>query len=121
MLRTGLTAGVSAARVWAEAMLARAARARPAEAAASRRRGVRMVSNVAPVFRQNRGKNAVFSKSLGAVIGVAGQQLLGAIDLFGEHGAGQQVRPGHGAEGHDQRGFPQQRLAMAVGAADQEG
>src|SRR6476660_9122993 len=105
MLRTGLTAGVSATGVWAAAMLAKAARARPAEAAASRRRGVRMRFNVAPVFRQNRGKNAVFSNSLGPVIGMAGEQLLGAIDLLGKHGAGQQVRPGHGAEGHDQRGF----------------
>ena len=68
------------------------------QAAASRRRGMRMGPNVAPVFRQNRGKNAVFSKSLGPVVGMAGQQLLSAIDLFGEHGASQQVRPGHGAE-----------------------
>ena len=55
------------------------------------------------------------------MIRVSGEQLLGAVDLLGQHRPGEQVGPGHGAEGQHQRSFLQQRLTVAVGAADQEG
>ena len=50
-----------------------------------------------------------------------GDDLLGTVELLGEHCAGQQVRPGHGAERQRQAASPQQILAMPVGTADQEG
>jgi len=38
------------------------------------------------------------------VVGVAGQDGVGTIQLFGEHRAGQEVGPGCGAEAHDEIG-----------------
>src|SRR5690242_19411421 len=122
MLRNGLAAGVSATGVWplvwpvvwAVAAVTRANRPRPAAVAASRRRGIRMAPNVVRVFRQNRGK----IDASGAVVRVSGEQLLGPVDLLGQHRPGEQMGPGHRAEREDQRGFLQQRFAMAVGAAD---
>ena len=55
------------------------------------------------------------------MVGVSGQKLLGPVDLLGQHRPGQQVWPGHGAEGQGQARFLQQTLAMAVRPADQEG
>src|ERR1043166_626126 len=67
MLRTGLATGLSAVGVglWPNAPLdtapvETAVRANAARAAASRGRGECMTPNVAPVFRQNRGKIDAF-------------------------------------------------------------
>jgi len=55
------------------------------------------------------------------MVGMAGQQLLGPIDLLGQHGPGEQMRPCHGAK-RDHQGSPfQRRLSVAVGTTDQEG
>src|SRR3954469_1608510 len=124
MLRTGLTARfsaglsatLSAKGLCATATPASAAKARPARAA-SRRVGIRMAPNVVRVLGQNRGKNA----ALRPMIRVARQKLMGPVDLLGEHGASQQVRPGHGPERQREGCFLQHRLAVAVGATDQEG
>ena len=56
-----------------------------------------------------------------SMVGVSGQKLLRPVDLLGQHRAGQQMRPGHGAERQHECRFFQQGLAMPVGAADQEG
>ena len=45
----------------------------------------------------------------------------GAVDLFGEHGAGEGVRPGLGSEGELQVGPGQDRGVEAVRAADDQG
>ena len=56
------------------------------------------------------GTNSRF-ETLRPVIGVAGEDLLGAIDLFGDQRAHQQVGPGDGAERHHEIG--QQSLAVS--------
>src|SRR6516164_4202243 len=70
MLRTGLATGLSAVGVglWPNARLDKAAvetaaKANAAKAATRRGRGERMAANVAPVFRQNRGKIDAFYTS----------------------------------------------------------
>ena len=55
------------------------------------------------------------------VIRVAGQDLLGAVELFQQHRADEKVRPSHRAEGEDHIGFLENRLAQPFGAADCEG
>src|SRR5262245_62529065 len=70
MLRTGLATGLSAvgAGLWPNAKLDKAAvetaaKANAAKAATRRGKGERMPANVAPVFRQNRGKIDAFYTS----------------------------------------------------------
>ena len=120
MLRSGLAAGFADGAVWAMAAEAMA-RAMVARAAAGHREGMRMGANVAPVFRQNRGKiDAISDPNSRPVIGVSGKKLLGAVELFGQHRPGKQVGPGHGAEREHQGGSFQQRFRVPIGAADQE-
>ena len=45
----------------------------------------------------------------------------GAVDLFGQHGAGERVGPGLHAEGDGLAGFGNQRRVEAVGPPDDEG
>ena len=98
-MRTGLTGGLADGVVWARAGAETTARAAAARAAAGHRKRLCMDANVAPVFRQNRGKiDAISGPRSGAVIGVAGEELLGAVELLGQHGPGEQVGPGHGTE-----------------------
>jgi len=56
-----------------------------------------------------------------AVIGVAGEDLLGAIELLQQKAAGQEVRPGHRAKRQNGVGALDRCLAEPVGAADREG
>src|SRR6478735_4077482 len=103
MLRTGLTAGFWAGAPWAGAFWATAtvdiaARAMAARAVVGHRERMRMAANVPPVFRQNRGKiDAISGPILRPVIGVSGEELLGPVDLLGQHRPGEEVGPGHGA------------------------
>src|SRR3990167_2082561 len=99
MLRTGLAAGFADGAVWARAAVEAAARTKAAKVAAGHRGGMRMGANVAPVFRQNRGKiDAISGLNSCPVIGMPGQELLGAVELLGQHGPGEQMWPSHGAE-----------------------
>lgn len=52
------------------------------------------------------------------MIGVAGEDGGGAVELFGEHDAGKLVRPGHPSERDHRGGGLQHRGIVAVGAAD---
>ena len=54
------------------------------------------------------------------MIGMACKNARCAIELFGEHRARQQMRPGGAPEGEQQVGFGTLFLGMAVGGADQE-
>jgi len=54
------------------------------------------------------------------MIGVAGRDGPGAVDLFGEHGSDHEMRPGHGAEGQSGVGTLQDGGVQPLGAADQE-
>ena len=54
------------------------------------------------------------------MIGVAGKDLLGAVELFQEHAARQQMRPGHGTQGQHELGFVPHLIGEAVGAADEK-
>ena len=126
MLRTGLTAGFWAGALWARATADIAARAKVARPMVGQGERVRMGANVAPVFRQNRGKiDAISDPNSRAcshpVIGVSGEELLGAVDLFGQHRPSEQMGPGHGTEGDHQGGPFQQGFGVALGAPDQEG
>jgi hypothetical protein len=58
--------------------------------------------------------------SLGAVIGVTGQNGRGPVDLFQQHDADKLVRPGRGAEGELRRGLVAQRRRQTAIAADDE-
>jgi len=55
------------------------------------------------------------------MIGMAGGDGLGAVELLAEQGADQEVRPGHRAQGKHEIGAVGHRRVVAVGAADQEG
>ena len=48
------------------------------------------------------------------MVGVSGEELLGAIDLLRQHRPGEQVGPGHGAEGDHQGGLFQQAFGVAI-------
>ena len=54
------------------------------------------------------------------MIGVVRKDARRAEQLLGEHGAGEQVRPGRLAEGDEEVGPAPFLVAEAVGAADQE-
>ena len=56
---------------------------------------------------------------LDPVIGTAGQDRRGPVKLFGQHHAGQHVRPDHGSEGQNEIGPVAQGGVQPVGAADQ--
>src|SRR5882724_13573513 len=64
--------------------------------------------------RKNSGKS-------GTMIGVAGQDLLDSVELFGDQATHQKMRPGHRAERHLQIAGPDQIAMKSVGAADEEG
>ena len=57
----------------------------------------------------------------GPVVGMAGDDLLGAVDLFQQHGAHHHVWPGHGAEGDDAPRPLDDTVVQPLGAADHEG
>ena len=60
--------------------------------------------------------------SLGAMIGMAGENSDRPIDLLHQHDAGESVRQRHGAERQGQmRTLPRETGGVAVGAADQQG
>src|SRR4051812_30078512 len=54
------------------------------------------------------------------MIGVAGKDGRGAIELLGKHDAAKLMRPGHGAEADDQVGGSAQGGMVAVRSADEE-
>src|SRR5579872_280060 len=54
------------------------------------------------------------------MIGMAGNQLLRAVDLLDKQAARQEMWPGHIAKRQHQPGLLEQRLTMSVGASDQE-
>src|SRR6185312_13775577 len=56
----------------------------------------------------------------GPVVGVAGEDGLGAIDLFEQHATRKKMRPRHRAERHDVIRLGANVLGEAVRAADQE-
>jgi len=56
-----------------------------------------------------------------AVIRVAGEDLLRAVELFQQHRADEEMRPSHGAQGENCIGLVENRLAEPFGAADREG
>ncbi len=60
------------------------------------------------------------SPSSVAMIGVPGEDLLRPVDLFCEHAAHHEVRPGQSAERQDKVGAPPHRVVQPVRAADQE-
>ena len=55
------------------------------------------------------------------MIGGAGEDGGGAVELLGRHDAGEHVRPDHRAEGEREVGAGADRLAVPVGAAEGEG
>ena len=57
---------------------------------------------------------------MAGVVGVAGEDGEGAVDLFGEDGAGELVGEGDGAEGEDEGGAGAGGGGPAVGGADGE-
>src|SRR3954469_1816183 len=66
-----------------------------------------------------KGNKARISLSF-AMIGVIGKDAGGAEQLLGEHGPGEQMRPGRLAEGEQQIGAGALRIAETIGAPDQE-
>ena len=54
------------------------------------------------------------------MIGMSCKNARRAVELFGQHRARQQVRPGRAAEGEQQVRLPALGLAMPVGGTDQE-
>ena len=54
------------------------------------------------------------------MIGMPSEYALGAIDLLGQQGASQHVRPSEGAEGHHEVGFFAHGVVESVRAADDE-
>src|SRR5262245_13369012 len=58
--------------------------------------------------------------STGPVVGMAGHQGHGAVELFHEHDANQLVRPGGGAKGQAEVGVLAQVVGNTVRAADEE-
>lgn len=55
------------------------------------------------------------------MIWVPREDLLRPVELLAEHGADHEMRPGHGTEGKKIIGAFAHRLAVTVGAADEEG
>ena len=55
------------------------------------------------------------------VIRVAGEDLLGAVELFQQHCADEKVGPGHRTQGENCIGLVENRFAQPFGAADREG
>src|SRR5205807_7360293 len=56
-----------------------------------------------------------------AVIGMAGEDLLGAVELFQEHATHQEVRPGQRPQRQDRVGALDHRGTEALSAADRKG
>jgi len=56
-----------------------------------------------------------------AVVRVTGEDLLRAVELFQQHRADEEMRPGHRAEGENCIGVVENRLAEPFRAADREG
>ncbi len=54
------------------------------------------------------------------MIGVTGKDRCRAIELFGEHGARQQMWPGGAAEGDHEVGGGASSLVMPIGGTDQK-
>jgi hypothetical protein len=52
---------------------------------------------------------------------MAGEDLLGAVELFEQHAPDQQVRPSHRAQRQDRLGAVEDRRGETIGAADREG
>src|SRR5438128_4889534 len=52
---------------------------------------------------------------------MAGEDLLGTIELLAQHGADEEVGPCHGSEREEMVGACSNRIAMTVRAADEEG
>lgn len=59
--------------------------------------------------------------TLTPVVGVPGEDLLGAIELLEQHAAGEQMRPCHRSERHDCMGATKDRGVEPIHAADGEG
>src|SRR5215831_334575 len=72
--------------------------------------------------RNSPGKGSVsISLALPAVIRMASQYLLGAIELFEQHPSDQQMRPGHRAKRQDYVGAVEHPRVETLGATDREG
>src|SRR5262249_18519788 len=71
--------------------------------------------------RKGRTRDRAMLTSLVPMIRVAGEDLLRAVQLFEQHAAHHQMRPGHRAERDGRVGAGKDRLAESVGAADREG
>jgi hypothetical protein len=60
------------------------------------------------------------SISVAGVVGMSGEDGEGAVELLGEHDAGEFVREGHETEGEGEGGVAERFLRPAVGGADGE-